>query len=74
MREKIYEIVERYEEEGDLECTEEIRQLLKDNGITQYEVSIDEMFDSCGYDVWAVSVAWIENGKLELAVSSIGIA
>lgn len=74
MREKIFEIIERYEEDGNLECHDEIEQLLKDNGIEQYEVSVDDMFDSPGYDVWSVSVAWIENGKLELAVGSIGKA
>ncbi len=72
MRDKIYEIIKKYEEEGDTECTEEIEQLLVENGITQYEISVDDMFDSPGYDVYSVSVAWIENGKLELAVSSIG--
>lgn len=73
MREEIFEIIERYDEEGDTECHDEIRQLLKDNGIEHCEVSVDEMFDSPGYDVYSVSVAWIENGKLELVVGSIGL-
>ena len=73
MRDKIYEIIERYDENGDTECYEEIENVLKDNGISKYEISIDDMFDSPGYDVYSVSVAWIENGELELAVSSIGI-
>lgn len=73
MRDKIYDIIERYEEDGDTECYEEIKDLLESNGINQYEISVDDMFDSPGYDVYSVSVAWIENGKLELAVSSIGI-
>lgn len=73
MRERIYEIIGKYEADGDLECTDEIKDLLESNGITQYEISIDDMFDSPGYDVYSVSVAWIENGTLELAVSTIGI-
>lgn len=73
MKEKIFDIIERYEEDGDLECHIEIEQLLKDNGIEIFKVSVDEMFDSPGYDVWSVSVAWIKNGILELAVGSIGI-
>lgn len=74
MRDKIYEIIERYDEENDTECYEEIEKALKENGVEHFEISIDDMFDSPGYDVYSVSVAWIENGKLELAVGSIGIS
>jgi len=74
MRDKIFEIIEKYDEENDAECKEEIEILLKENGISKYEVSIDDMFDSPGYDVYSVAVAWIENDELQLVVSSIGIS
>ena len=73
IRDKIFEIVEQSEESGDVECKEVIEDMLIENGINKYNVSIDDMFDSPGYDVYSVTVAWIENDILELAVSSIGI-
>lgn len=74
MRDKIEKIIEYYNEENDTECYEAIEQCLKENEIDQYEISVDEMFDSPGYDVYSVSVAWVEYGKLNLFVDSIGIS
>jgi len=73
MRDKIFDIINTFEEENDTECKEAIQDLLRENGISKFEISIDDMFDSPGYDVYSIAVAWIENDKLELAVGSIGI-
>ena len=73
IREEIFNIIEIAESNGDVECKEVIENLMEENGILKYEISIDDMFDSPGYDVYSVTVAWIENDKLELAVGSIGI-
>ena len=73
LRDKIFEIIENAEETGDADCKEEIEEMLKSNGIEKINVSIDDMFDSPGYDVYSVAVAWIEDGELELAVGSIGM-
>ena len=34
-------------------------------GAEQVEVSVDEMFDSCGLDVYSIFVAWLEGGKIQ---------
>lgn len=55
------------------QCEKKISDFLRDNGISKYKVMANEMFDGQGWSMcsFAVSVAWIENGKLELFVSSI---
>lgn len=73
IRKMIFEIIERYEEEGSSECEDEIEKYLQHHGIEQYKISIDNMYGSPGYDVYSVSVALIKDGKLELIVSSIDI-
>lgn len=71
MKEKLFEILEQINQDCDIECHQRIKDFLNSFGAEQVEVSIDEMFDSCGLDVYSVSVAWLEDGKVQLAVGSI---
>ena len=71
MKEKLFELLEEINQNCDTECEQKIRDFLHTLGAEQIEVSVDEMFDSCGLDVYSVSVAWIEGGKIQLAVGSI---
>lgn len=71
MKEKLFELLDQIDEECDLECHERIKDFLRGFGVEQVEVSVDEMFDSCGLDVYSVSVAWLENGRVRLAVGCI---
>lgn len=73
MKEEILKIIEKYEENNDVECKEEIEEFLASKNINAIEVSIKNTFDSPGYDVCSVAVAWIENGKLQLVLSYIGL-
>ena len=73
MEEEILKIINKYEENDDMECKEEIEELLVRNGIQAIEIEIKNTFDSPGYDVYSVAVAWIENGKLQLVLSYIGL-
>ncbi len=72
---KIFEIIDKYEGKGcwrevskdgekeEICVVDELDSIFED-GI-QHKVNIDNMFDSCDYSIDAISVAWIENGKLE---------
>ncbi len=71
MKEKLFELLELIDQDCDAECEQRIKDFLLALGAEQVEVSVDEMFDSCGLDVYSVSVAWLENGKVQLAVGSI---
>jgi len=73
MKEEILKIINKYEENNDTECKEEIEELLVRNGIQAIEIEIKNTFGSPGYDVYSVAVAWIEKGKLQLALSYIGL-
>ncbi len=73
MKEEILKIINKYEENNDAECKEEIEELLVRNGIQTIEIEIENTFDSPGYDVYSVAVAWVENGKLQLVLSYIGL-
>lgn len=74
MKEEILKIINKYDENNDAECKEEIEELFVRNGIQTIEIEIENTFDSPGYDVYSVAVAWIENGKLQLVLSYIGIS
>lgn len=74
MKEEILKIINKYDENNDAECKEEIEELLVRNGIQTIEIEIENTFDSPGYDVYSVAVAWVENGKLQLVLSYIGIS
>lgn len=71
MKENLFELLEQINQDCDTECEQKIKEFLNSLGAEQVEVSVDEMFESCGLDVYSVSVAWLENGKLQLAVGSI---
>lgn len=71
MKEKLFELLEQINTECDMECHKRIEDFLYDLGAEQVNVSVDEMFDSCGLDVYSVSVAWLKDGKVQLAVGSI---
>lgn len=73
MKKKLFELLEQINKECDTECEQRVKDFLYDIGAEQVEVSVDEMFESCGLDVYSVSVAWIENGKIQLAIGSIEI-
>lgn len=63
IRESIWEIIEKYDN-GDIdECIEEIKTYLGNNkSIKQYKVYYDDdVFDSCGLDIYYLSVSWIDN-------------
>lgn len=77
IKDYIYKILEEFDtgEEfqyyiGDKEAPIEIEKMLKEKDI-EYQLSADEMFESCGYTVWSLSIAYIENGKLELIVEQL---
>ena len=71
MKEKLFELFEKINQDCDNECEQRIKDFLHKLGAEQAEVSIDEMFESCGLDVYSVSVAWLENGRVQLAVGCI---
>ena len=73
MKEEILKIIDKYEENNDAECKEEIEEFLANKNINEVEVLIKNTFDSPGYDVYSVAVAWIEKGKLQLVLSYIGL-
>jgi hypothetical protein len=75
VRNKIFKLIEKIEEEGLFDDAREIMdKLMKENNISVYGISIDDMFDSPGYDVCSITVAWIENGNWELAIGSVGLS
>lgn len=59
--------VEILDEDGDyvdeLSIGDEIEQALQEKGI-EYSVEIWEVFDNPGITIYALSVAWIEDGEL----------
>lgn len=71
MKEKLFELMEQINQDCDTECEQRIKDFLHNLGAEQVQVSVNEMFDSCGLDVYSVSVAWLEDGEVQLAVGSI---
>lgn len=78
VREKIFEIMEQYEELGiyreieingewgEIGLEEEIEEFLsKEESVTEFQIEITNMFENLGIDIYSVSIVWIENGKLE---------
>lgn len=78
VKEKIFKIMERYEEHGiyreievngeweEVGLEEEIEEILsKEESVTEFQVEATNMFDNPGIDVYSVSIVWIENGKME---------
>lgn len=64
---EIYDIIEKYDGSGDIdECIGEIETLLEkyisEGVIKKFETFLDtDVFDSCGLDIYYISVAWIDN-------------
>lgn len=78
IEEKIYSILEDYEDRhtiwreeevnGEWECYEiddDIAKILVEEDIEYAHVEHTEMFDNPAITVYSVSVAWIENGELK---------
>lgn len=78
VKEKIFKIMEQYEERGtyreieingeweEISLEEEIEEILsKEKSITEFRVEAENMFTNPGIDIYSVSVVWVENGKLE---------
>ena len=78
VEEKIFKIMEQYEERGiyreieingdwkEISLEEEIEEILsKEESVTDFQVEAANMFDNTSVDIYSVSIAWIENGKLE---------
>lgn len=78
VKEKIFKIMEQYEEHGiyreieingeweEISLEEKIEEILsKEESVTDFQVKAANMFNNLGIDVYSVSIAWIENGKLE---------
>lgn len=49
---------------------DEIKKML-DSKNTTYKLRVDEMYESCGYDVWSLSITYIEDGELKLFVEQL---
>lgn len=71
VREKLFALLDTIDKECDIECHSRIKDFMKGHGFEDVQVSVDDMFDSPGIDIYSVSVAWVENGKAQLAVGSI---
>lgn len=73
MKEQVVALLDIINEDCDTDCQQRIKDFMKAHGFENVQVSVDDMFDSLGWDVYSVSVAWIENGKVELAVGCVEI-
>ncbi len=63
IKDKIYDIIEKYDGSGQIdECVEEIEEMLDNNeDVYSYKIHSDtDVFDSCGLDIFYVSVAYID--------------
>ena len=78
VKEKIFKIMEQYEEHGiyreieingeweEISLEEKIEEILsKEEPVTDFQVKAANMFKNSVIDVYSVSIVWIENGKLE---------
>ena len=70
IKNKIWDLIAEYDETGQLdECAEEIDSFMKlQENIKSFKIDTDsDVFDSCGLDIFYVSVAWVdENDTLEI--------
>lgn len=70
IRDEIYEIIAKYDGSGEIdECVGDIRDYMSNNAeVKEYNIYTDtDVFDSCGLDIFYVSVSWItNNGVLEI--------
>ena len=78
VKEKIFKIMEQYEEHGiyreieingeweEISLEEKIEEILsKEESVTDFQVKAANMLKNPGINVYSVSIVWIENGKLE---------
>jgi len=57
---------ERTDADGkDWEITEEIKTYLESKHVP-YKLETEDMFDSAGCDITAISIAWLENNEIEM--------
>lgn len=75
IKEQLRDLMKQFLEDGDIPI-----QHIEEDGIEDtlnkfftshkinYVTSFDDMFDSCGFDCWSYSIAWIENEKPEIEV------
>lgn len=75
---KINSLIEEYFNQGDyytlyievdgndLEIDEEIKKIFEENNIEQFNVELEQVFDSPGLDIYYLAVAWIEDGDLQV--------
>jgi len=71
IKEKIYEIIELYDGTGEIdECVEEIEEMLSQNKteVLRWTIHSDtDVFDSCGLDIFYISVAYVDaNNELQI--------
>lgn len=78
IKEKIFKIIEQYEGHGiyreieingeweEVGLEEEIEEILsEEESVTEFQVEAANMFTNPSIDIYSVSIAWIENGKLK---------
>lgn len=67
---KIYEIIEKHDEYGNIdECEAEIDEFLENNeNVKQFMIMKDtDVFDSCGLDIYYISVAYTDiDGEINI--------
>ena len=75
---KINSLIEEYFNQGDyytlyievdgndLEIDEEIKKIFEENNIEQFNVELEQVFNSPGLDIYYLAVAWIEDGDLQV--------
>ena len=68
IEEKIYKIIDKYDKRGEVdECVDEIESFLsKECNLKDFEVVSDDVFDSCGLDIYYIMVAWNDSDGLHL--------
>ena len=73
---KLMKILEQFEDSGttieimvsgeyeEVDLENEINKCFSNFNISEYDYSIDIMFENLGITVYSVSIVWIENGKM----------
>lgn len=69
IEEKIYEIIDKHDEYGEVdECVEELGNYLSEKIESKnFLIKSDtDVFDSCGLDIYYIMVSWIDEDGLHL--------
>ena len=73
---KLMKILEQFEDRGttieimvggeyeEVDLENEINKCFSNFNISEYDYSIDIMFENLGITIYSVSIVWIENGKM----------